>query len=58
MLAFFPATFSPGCTNEIAKCPGDVGQFNTNNTVILGMSVDSTWANAAFRGQARVKFRI
>jgi peroxiredoxin len=48
VLAFFPAAFSPGCTNEMAKYQETSGQFNANNTVILGMSVDSTWANAAF----------
>jgi len=58
VLAFFPAAFSPGCTNEMAKYQENSGQFNTNNTVILGMSVDSTWANAAFADKLGVKFNI
>ena len=58
MLAFFPAAFSPGCTSEMAKYQETSGQFNTNNTVILGMSVDSTWANAAFADKLGVKFNI
>jgi peroxiredoxin len=58
VLAFFPAAFSPGCTNEMAKYQETSGQFNTNNTVILGMSVDSTWANAAFADKLGVKFNI
>src|SRR3954451_12533162 len=37
VLAFFPAAFSPGCTNEMAKYQETSGQFNSNNTVILGM---------------------
>jgi peroxiredoxin len=58
VLAFFPAAFSPGCTGEMAKYQETSGQFNTNNTVILGMSVDSTWANAAFADKLGVKFSI
>jgi peroxiredoxin len=58
VLAFFPAAFSPGCTNEMAKYQETSGQFNANNTVILGMSVDSTWANAAFADKLGVKFAI
>jgi len=56
VLAFFPAAFSPGCTSEMAKYQENSGQFNVNNTVILGMSVDSTWANAAFADKLGVKF--
>jgi mycoredoxin-dependent peroxiredoxin len=58
VLAFFPAAFSPGCTGEMAKYQEQSGQFNANNTVILGMSVDSTWANEAFADKLGVKFNI
>ena len=58
VLAFFPAAFSPGCTNEMAKYQESSGQFNANNTVILGISVDSTWANAAFAEKLGAEFNI
>ena len=58
VLAFFPAAFSPGCTGEMAKYQEQSGQFNASNTVILGMSVDSTWANEAFADKLGVKFPI
>ena len=58
VLAFFPAAFSPGCTSEMAKYQETSGQFNSNNTVILGMSVDSPWANAAFAEKLGVHFNI
>src|SRR6266446_6749084 len=58
VLAFFPAAFSPGCTSEMAKYQETSGQFNVNNTVILGMSVDSPWANAAFTEKLGVQFPI
>jgi mycoredoxin-dependent peroxiredoxin len=58
VLAFFPAAFSPGCTNEMAKYQETSGRFTSNNTVILGISVDSTWANAAFAEKLGAQFNI
>ena len=58
VLAFFPAAFSPGCTNEMETYQKTSGQFNANNTVILGMSVDSPWANAAFADKLGAQFNI
>jgi peroxiredoxin (alkyl hydroperoxide reductase subunit C) len=34
------------------------GQFNETNTAILGVSVDSVWANKAFREQLGADFPI
>ncbi len=42
----------------MAKYQENSGQFNSNNTVILGMSVDSTWAYRAFADKLGVKFDI
>ncbi|PYN46479.1 MAG: hypothetical protein DME00_18725 [Candidatus Rokuibacteriota bacterium] len=58
VLAFFPAAFSPGCTSEVAKYRESAGEFNSNNTVILGMSVDSVWANVAFAEKLGADFNI
>jgi peroxiredoxin len=58
VLAFFPAAFSPGCTGELTKYQQAAGQFTANNTVILGISVDSTWANAAFAEKVGAEFNI
>jgi peroxiredoxin len=58
VLAFFPAAFSPGCTSEMAKYQETSGEFNSNNTVILGLSVDSVWANVAFAEKLGVNFTI
>jgi peroxiredoxin len=56
VLAFFPAAFSPGCTSEMAKYQETTGEFNKNNTVTLGLSVDSIWANQAFAEKLGVQF--
>ena len=58
VIAFFPAAFSPGCTKEMQQYQASSGQFTTANTKILGVSVDSTWANRAFREQLGVQFPI
>jgi mycoredoxin-dependent peroxiredoxin len=58
VLAFFPAAFSPGCTNEMKAYHQATGQFNASNTAIFGVSVDSTWANKAFREQIGAEFPI
>jgi mycoredoxin-dependent peroxiredoxin len=58
VLAFFPAAFSPSCTNEMAQYQESSGQFNAHNTVILGISVDSPWANAAFAEKLGAQFPI
>ena len=58
VLAFFPAAFSPGCTTEMTKYRENTGEFNSNNTVILGMSVDSVWANVAFAEKLGAPFNI
>jgi len=58
VIAFFPAAFSPGCTKEMQQYQASSGQFTQANTTILGVSVDSTWANRAFREQLGVQFPI
>jgi mycoredoxin-dependent peroxiredoxin len=58
VLAFFPAAFSPGCTSEMQKYHQTTGQFTAVNTAIFGVSVDSTWANKAFREQIGAEFPI
>jgi peroxiredoxin len=58
VLAFFPAAFSPGCTSELKKYHENSGQFTAANTVILGVSVDSPWANMAFGQSLGAEFPI
>lgn len=58
VVAFFPAAFSPGCTNEMKQYQASHGAFTSANTQIIGVSVDSTWSNRAFREQLGVEFPI
>jgi peroxiredoxin (alkyl hydroperoxide reductase subunit C) len=36
----------------------NAGKFNETNTAVFGVSVDSTWANKAFREQLGIEFPI
>jgi peroxiredoxin len=58
VLAFFPAAFSPGCTNELKQYQASATRTSAANTVVIGVSVDSTWANRAFREQIGAEFPI
>jgi peroxiredoxin len=58
VVAFFPAAFSPGCTNELKQYQASKDRTKAANTVVLGVSVDSTWANRAFREQIGADFPI
>ncbi len=58
VLAFFPAAFSPGCTKELQEYRKQTSQLTGANTQILGISVDSTWSNKAFREQLGADFPI
>jgi peroxiredoxin (alkyl hydroperoxide reductase subunit C) len=43
---------------ELSRFRDATGKFTETNTAILGVSVDSTWANKAFREQLGAEFPI
>ncbi|HEU4405823.1 MAG TPA: redoxin domain-containing protein [Polyangiaceae bacterium] len=48
VLAFYPLDFSPTCSGEMACFRDDVEAFRGLGAQVLGLSVDSAWAHAAF----------
>jgi peroxiredoxin len=58
VLAFFPAAFSPGCTSEMTRYRDAAKDFSSAGVAVFGLSVDSTWANRAFRDQIGLDFPI
>jgi peroxiredoxin len=58
VLAFFPAAFSPGCTAEMTRYRDAAKDFSGAGVSVFGVSVDSTWANRAFRDQIGLDFPI
>ena len=48
MLAFFPFVFSPVCSEQIPAYSQNIERFRALETEVLGVSVDSHWAQGAW----------
>jgi peroxiredoxin len=49
VLVFFPAAFSPVCTQELKAMTGRLEDFRRENARIVGVSVDNKWSLQAFK---------
>jgi peroxiredoxin len=49
VLAFYPADFSPGCTNQLSIYQEVLGEIEAQNAALVGVSVDSVYCHRAFR---------
>jgi peroxiredoxin len=58
VLAFYPLDFSPVCSKEHECFREDLSQLEGANAQVLGVSVDSVWAHAAFARQAGLKYPL
>src|SRR3990172_5871982 len=58
VLAFFPAAFSPVCSQQMPRIQSQRGQFDASEAVVVGISVDNTWALDAFAQQVGIDFPI
>ena len=54
LLAFFPLAFTKTCTAEMCAFSGDYAQFQTANTVVLPISVDSVPTLKEFKQKERI----
>ena len=57
MLVFYPADFSPGCTDQLSLYQEVLPQLEGKAT-LLGISVDSIWSHRAFREQLGVEIPL
>ena len=48
ILAFYPGAFTGVCDKEMCAFQDNMGKLSDANAVVLGISVDSPWANAEF----------
>ena len=48
VLVFYPADFSPMCTNELCSIRDNFAGFEAWGAKVYGVSRDSTWAHKAF----------
>src|SRR5215208_7361003 len=49
VLAFYPADFSPVCTDQLSVYQEVLPQIEEAGATLVGISVDSSWAHRAFR---------
>lgn len=58
VLAFFPLAFSPVCSHQLPTIQRDLAKFRALGAEVLGISVDSHYANTAFAERLGVHFPL
>ena len=58
ILAFYPADWSPVCSDQMALYNEMLKFFGKKNAQILGISVDSTWCHGAFSKDRNLHFPL
>lgn len=58
VLAFYPGAFTGVCDTEMCTFQDNLKTFNTLDATILGISVDSPWANGAFSKKYNLEFEL
>jgi len=58
VLAFFPGAFTGVCTKEMCAFRDALAQFNDLGTTVLGICVDSPFANGEFATKNELNFKV
>jgi peroxiredoxin len=58
LLAFYPFAFSPVCSLQLPGLQQQLSEFQSLNTVVLGISVDSKHSSAAFAAHLHLDFPL
>src|SRR5580704_18202445 len=58
ILAFYPADWSPVCSDQMALYNATLKYFHKYNAEILGISVDSKWCHMAFSADRKLHFPL
>ncbi|MGH7583132.1 MAG: redoxin domain-containing protein [Gemmatimonadales bacterium] len=58
LLAFFPLAFTSTCTREMSAFSDDIIQFESRDTLVLPISVDSTATLKEFRAKWKLPFDL
>jgi peroxiredoxin len=58
VLVFFPLAFSPVCSHQLPALQKDLPSFEQLGAQVLGISVDSHYANEAFARQMGLSFPL
>ena len=58
ILAFYPGAFTGVCDAEMCSFQDNLSKLNESNSAVIGISVDSPWANAEFASKYNLKFEL
>ena len=58
ILAFYPGAFTGVCDQEMCSLQENLAKLNDCNATVLGISVDSPWANAEFSRRYNLEFEL
>jgi peroxiredoxin len=58
ILAFYPADWSPVCSDQMALYNSTLKFFHKQNAELLGISVDSKWCHLAFSQDRKLHFPL
>ena len=58
VLVFYPADWSPVCSDQLAVYEAIKAEFDAHNAVIVGISVDGRWCHAAFKDNRGLSFSL
>lgn len=58
VLVFYPADWSPVCTDELGLFNELMPEFKKFNAEVLGISVDSQWSHKAFSKDRKLNFPL
>src|SRR3954470_3960644 len=58
ILAFYPADWSPVCSDQMALYNATLKFFRQHNAEVLGISVDSKWCHMAFTNDRKLHFPL
>jgi peroxiredoxin len=58
ILTFYPADWSPVCTDQLALYQEVLPEFRRFNAELLGVSVDGVWSHLAFAKDRNLRFPL
>lgn len=58
ILAFYPADWSPVCSDQMALYNQTLKLFDRHNAQLLGLSVDGEWCHKAFSDSRKLHFSL
>jgi len=58
ILAFYPADWSPVCSDQMALYNELLPEFRRHKAQLLGISVDGSWCHLAFSGDRKLHFPL